>query len=414
MRFRSVRLPVLALILWAGLSLSVWGTGFGYRETTYYTPIATTVTVPTAYVLPRSYYVPTAYVVPSYYATTYSSDPLVIEPAAYVETVYRTGLFRRRWVVERSLVAPAASVYLPTTYLVPTYRTTRYQATTFVPTVYEYPTVWETAYVTPGRSDCDEVVWSRPAATNAPTSAGAASPRTDGSSKVVRSEPLDDPTIVPSDVGPAPGAETAAPARPADQGAKANSQQPSTATDTTPAPPTVTRERNTAAPANTAPAANGQVGGAARDTSKAAGAADDAKTKPVRPTAPSGDESGLVPAPAAGESPAQLRELYRPVITTRTRADVRNVLIGRVETDAGDPREKVPVTVVNNSNSAVRRDGMTNAFGSFAIRLTDGEWTVNVQTPNGRLHAVRTVTVSNGKVVDNRERREVVNLIIYY
>ena len=57
---------------------------------------------------------------------------------------------------------------------------------------------------------------------------------------------------------------------------------------------------------------------------------------------------------------------------------------------------------------------MTNAFGNFAIRLTDGEWNVNVRMPSGRLATVRTVTVNNGKVMDIQEGREVRNLIISY
>jgi hypothetical protein len=75
---------------------------------------------------------------------------------------------------------------------------------------------------------------------------------------------------------------------------------------------------------------------------------------------------------------------------------------------------EVSVSVTSRDNSAVRKDGMTNAFGNFAIRLTDGEWTVNVRMPNGRAYPVRSITVSNGKIVDNQEGREVRNLIIYY
>jgi hypothetical protein len=39
---------------------------------------------------------------------------------------------------------------------------------------------------------------------------------------------------------------------------------------------------------------------------------------------------------------------------------------------------------------------------------------VNARMPSGRLHTVRTVTVNNGKVVDNQEGREVRNLIVSY
>jgi hypothetical protein len=93
---------------------------------------------------------------------------------------------------------------------------------------------------------------------------------------------------------------------------------------------------------------------------------------------------------------------------------MRNVLLGRVESDAGEPLGEVAVSVTNRENSAIRKDGMTNAFGNFAIRLTDGEWTVNVRVPSGRVYPVRSITVSNGKILDNQEGREVRNLIISY
>ena len=53
--------------------------------------------------------------------------------------------------------------------------------------------------------------------------------------------------------------------------------------------------------------------------------------------------------------------------------------------------------------------GMTDAFGNFAIRLTDGEWTVNVRMPSGRFYQVRTVTVKNGKswIIRNDAKSEI-------
>ena len=70
--------------------------------------------------------------------------------------------------------------------------------------------------------------------------------------------------------------------------------------------------------------------------------------------------------------------------------------------------------MANVDNSSIRRSGMTDAFGNFAIRLADGEWNVSVRMPSGRLYRVRTVTVDDGKIVDNQERREVRNLVISY
>jgi hypothetical protein len=70
--------------------------------------------------------------------------------------------------------------------------------------------------------------------------------------------------------------------------------------------------------------------------------------------------------------------------------------------------------VTSRDNTALRRDGMTNAFGNFAIRLADGDWTVKVTMPSGRVYPVRSIRVAGGKIVDNQEGREVRNLIISY
>ena len=96
------------------------------------------------------------------------------------------------------------------------------------------------------------------------------------------------------------------------------------------------------------------------------------------------------------------------------RADRRNILIGTVESESGAPREEVPVTVVNRNNTLVHHDGVTNAYGGFAIRVPDGQWTVKVTMPSGRVETVRNVTVTNGTVMDNLEAREVFNLIISF
>ncbi len=70
--------------------------------------------------------------------------------------------------------------------------------------------------------------------------------------------------------------------------------------------------------------------------------------------------------------------------------------------------------MTNRDNGAIRKDGMSNAFGNFAIRLSDGSWTVNVRMPSGRIFPVRSITVTNGMILDNKEGREVRNLIISY
>ena len=92
----------------------------------------------------------------------------------------------------------------------------------------------------------------------------------------------------------------------------------------------------------------------------------------------------------------------------------RNVLVGWVESQAGERLTDVPVSVVSRSNSLIHRDGTTNAFGGFAIRLADGEWTVNVTKPSGRVFPVRHISVDGGKITDLQEGREVYDLIISF
>jgi len=93
---------------------------------------------------------------------------------------------------------------------------------------------------------------------------------------------------------------------------------------------------------------------------------------------------------------------------------VRAVLVGRVESNAGESREGVRVTVASRTELGLAHSGMSDAFGSFAIRLEDGDWTVRVTMPSGRAYPVRQISVRNGRVIDDREQREVPNLVIYY
>ncbi len=392
MRCLGIRMPFLAAIMSLGLSLSAWAMDLGYRETVYLWPTTTITTIPTTYV-PRAYYVPSAYVVPSsYLTTTYLSDSILVEPAAYVETAYRTGLFRRRWVVERSLVAAYETTYLPTTYVVPTYYTTTLRSRRYVPTVYEVPAVWETAYLAPTTIDCDEVVWSQ--AAPASRSSTAKSPGSSTSSRSVKSE-LSDDAGISSNVPPAPA--DAAAARAMDQTATPRSAV-GTVKDTSPPPPAVERERVTAPPANT-PAK------AAHARRRDQGQGDPRAAKLRRRT-------GLCPA-IRRRSNAEAR-LAEADLLDRHPARAAQRARRHSPNRSGRSREEVGVTVSSRANTAIRREGLTDAFGTFAIRLTDGEWTVSVRMPSGRLYPVRTVTVTDGKVVDNRERREVVNLVISY
>jgi hypothetical protein len=209
------------------------------------------------------------------------------------------------------------------------------------------------------------------------------------------------------------------PARASGSDAATKAQTPGTGrADSPPNPPAAgqgqgTQKNQTKEPApKPSGAAAGEGAGAAKQdldgTTKAKGAP---------PAAPAGESNDirLEPAPGTDGSGTIRRDVGKPIYSTRAlRSERRNVLIGRVESSAGEPLGEVPVSVTSRSNSQIRHDGLSNAFGGFAIRLTDGEWTVNVTMPSGRVYPVRSVTVSNGRVVDIQEGREVQSLIITY
>jgi hypothetical protein len=145
-----------------------------------------------------------------------------------------------------------------------------------------------------------------------------------------------------------------------------------------------------------------------------AGGAATPKTKAAPPAAPADDNEQIDLRPAPGSDETVRRDSLRPVYPRLRTVDRRNVLIGSVETDDGQPRAEVPVTVVNRSNTAIRHSGLSSAFGGFAIRVPDGRWSVRVTMPSGNVQTVRDITVTGGRIMDNLEAREVHNLIISY
>ena len=428
MRLSYVRLPLLAATAWLGIGFSVWAMDIRYGETVFVTPTSTTYSLTPSYLVSRSYVTPTAYVVPSYdstarvvptvFSTSYVAEPLSLLPTTYVATTYRRGLFGRRWLVERPVLASYATTYipsayisryattyLPSAYVLPTYYATSYRSRIYTPTVYEYPAVWETGAVISRPSDCDEIAWAptlsspssvsdgppAPAAVHARSNRGQTRPSL-RTWMPFRRRRL--PRAPPARM-PRAGQRIVRPSHPAQQSTRS--------------PPVISLSLPVPVPPE-----------GARDDSAAARSPVDTppSTTPATPTAPGTDEKipPLLPAPGQDNSQTTIRrEAGRPVYRSLPlRPERRNVLIGKVENSTGDPQEEVPVSVTSRSNRSIHHDGLTNAFGGFAIRLPDGTWTVNVTMPSGRIYPVRSITVSNGRVLDDQEGREVPNLIISY
>ncbi len=52
-----------------------------------------------------------------------------------------------------------------------------------------------------------------------------------------------------------------------------------------------------------------------------------------------------------------------------------------------------------------REGTTTNAFGRFAVRLTDGDWAVDVTMPSGNVYEVSQIRVSDGVITDSLGRQ---------
>jgi hypothetical protein len=111
--------------------------------------------------------------------------------------------------------------------------------------------------------------------------------------------------------------------------------------------------------------------------------------------------------PAEGTTSEPRHEVRRPADLSRSvRALSRNVLTGIVQSSAsGEPEEGVRLTLTYPSDRRLNKVTSTDAYGRFAVRLADGDWTVNVTMPSGRVYAVSQLRVSDGQITDSQGRR---------
>jgi hypothetical protein len=75
------------------------------------------------------------------------------------------------------------------------------------------------------------------------------------------------------------------------------------------------------------------------------------------------------------------------------------------------PLEGVRVTLANRLGIFADKVVLSDAYGRYAVRVPDGDWTVKVTMPSGRTYAVSQLTVSGGKISDD-QGRDVPSLII--
>lgn len=431
MRLFGFRLPFFVAVIWAGIGSTVWALGFnrGRYQTVYVGPVTTAVTVPTSYAVTSSWVQPTSYVFPTSYATAYVADPIAAVQTSYVGTAYyvKTGLFGRQRLVERPVYSSYASTYLPTSYYYPTsyyaptsyyypttyftptsyyYPTTHYRTRSYIPTVLTDSVIWPSSYVASADCVLPETVVSSP-----PRSVGSTTaPRT--GSRTVQSESVDDGAMR-SDVDALPPerAPAAAPRLPANAGlggqVAPNPQNASPLDDNTQTPPAVPKpqpppdQQQGATQKSTAPANAAQ----AKTQGGAVGKQANPSTQGGVPQAPGAEPDDLGPP---NNPPGGIRyQARRPVFPNPAiRPETRNVLFGTVQSRAdGQPEEGVRVSVLNALDANRDKSTVTDAFGHFSMRLYDGDWTVNVTMPSGRVYPVSEIRVSGGQITDSQGRR---------
>jgi hypothetical protein len=113
---------------------------------------------------------------------------------------------------------------------------------------------------------------------------------------------------------------------------------------------------------------------------------------------------GLSTSPESASGTTR-REVQRPTdLSPITRPDRRNVFFALVASKtSGEPEEGVRIVVTNLANRTIKKSGMTNAYGWCGIRLADGNWSVQVTMPDGRLEVPEPlghIKVRNGMISD--------------
>jgi hypothetical protein len=88
------------------------------------------------------------------------------------------------------------------------------------------------------------------------------------------------------------------------------------------------------------------------------------------------------------------------------------VLEGKVVSgDTRETEEGVQITLTNRLGTYADRVVQSDAYGRYAVRLPDGDWTVRVTMPSGRSYAVSQLSVGGGQIVDD-QGRDIPTLVI--
>ncbi|MGC8638501.1 MAG: hypothetical protein ACP5XB_01335 [Isosphaeraceae bacterium] len=430
MRSIGFRLPILAALAlgWSGAPARAFQVV--YLETMDWAPTSSVLTFPTTYVAATSYVVPASYVIPTAYTTAYVTETALVSPTTYLAPTYYETRFRRGGLFGRRLVATTRGYYLPTTAYYPTtyyyYYPTTYSSSVLVDRAI-VPSEYVVASTSSSCCGTEVVASSTPTVRSLPAEQAPAAPRTSRGSQshVVQSEP-ENQGAVNSSVTPLPEEEPRGRVEQSQNQAAGNTAQ-------TPAAPqaatrgnstTVTPPQPQPVPWKQAtPSAGAPTGKTQTQTQPKVAPIEPAPTgsqagglEPPTPVAPA-DGSSLFPAPdeKPGSGAGTVRhEARKPSIyNPRTiRPEFRNILFGSVKArQTGELEEGVRVTVSSRTNAFEDRVQETDAAGRFAVRVPDGDWTVKVTMPSGRIYAVSQITVMGGAITDD-SGRDIPSLVI--
>jgi len=370
--------------------------------TAYVETVPTAYALPTAYTLPSAYTFPSAFIVPTTYVDTVSyvaSNYVLSNAYAYVAPTTALVPATRTYV--------SRPVYAPSVYVVPS---AYYAPTLYAPVPAVYPSAYETQVVSYAADPCATtapapVVRRSEGATAVPYQSSGSQTASPSSVGVERATPTATPKTVESVPVGRPSASAATAARDAaSSAARDAASSAATTRETAPAPATGTTAVAPVEagdpPSPASPAPEKETPPAPAATPLTTPEDKSAVKKIAPPVAPDGNPIGELPLPTEPET--ERRDARKPVLP-RPPAFVR--LEGKVvKGESGESEAGVRVTASNRLGTFTDREAVTDSLGRYAFRLPEGDWTVKVAMPSGRVYPVSELTVSNGQISDDQGR----------
>ena len=308
---------------------------------------------PSSYLLPTTY-LPSSYVVPTSYVPSSYVVPTTYVPSSYI---------------------------LPTAYYTTSYSRTSYVPTFYKPTLFEYPRVCESSYVVSGTSNCDPVPCDTPIVASTygnsrgflrPIRAfviyGSACRRRVEIAK--HDERGSDHSVERVSLRDGRASPVVTLRRTEEGGGKAGGQSAEASRC----------KRNKARRSRFSRRRLQGHGRGGLGTERRVQKPPPTPSRLRRPRPGCADDQDLKPAPK-DNGVSTRRDNLKPIYSN-TSPLLRNSAMSWSDGSSPNqvsPLARSPLPSQGSTTSAIRRSGMTNAFGGFAIRLADGEWNVNVQ-----------------------------------